>query len=119
MQKRKRHYCMAIIGASLVTIFGGVAVQPEGAVYRWSISDAPTSLSNQDNALAIAKQAFARYRPIRNLFVTSFKFERREKWDAQATSGCNDKWIVSARTVFGIELGRAAHLCSGVDSYWI
>lgn len=119
MEKRDRLVWVTILGAFLIVVLAGVIIQPQGTVRKYSVGNQPSAVSDRDNALQIAKAAFARYRPFQNLLIVSFRLEGKERWDGRATAGCNDKWIVSARTLFGFELGRAAYLCGGIDSYWI
>lgn len=108
-----------VVGAISAFVVAGFIVQPVGAMRKWSIQNRTANVSDGENALQIAKAGFARYRPFQNLFIVSFKLEAKEIWDTRSYAGCNDKWIVSARSLYGLELGRAAYLCSGVDSYWI
>jgi hypothetical protein len=119
MARCSRRVWVSIFGAFVLIVFAGVIIQPEGAVRKYSIGNLPTAVSDNDNALRVAKAAFARYRPFQNLLIVSFRLEGKEAWDVRATAGCNDKWIISARTLFGFELGKAAYLCGGIDSYWI
>ncbi len=96
----------------------GLAVRPSGAVARWDIGPATDGSSTAANALAITKSYHRRHHRLRNLVAVSYRLEGRRAWSDTPTQGCNDRWIVSVRSLFGAEIGRAEILCDGVEVNW-
>jgi len=118
-QGRRPHVAFLLLAAVLVLGALGMLVRPEGAVPRWEIGGQSERQSTPLNALAIAKSNHRRHRGLLHPLAVSYKVEGRSGWSPQPVRGCNDKWTVSVRSLFGVEVSRAEILCDGVEVNWV
>ena len=103
-----------------VLVVSGLVIQPRTSVYRWNVGAFADGPSTPENALAAARDYHQRHRPfVLDALVVSYEVESKEKWDARATIGCNDSWIVKHRSLFGVVVSRAAYLCDGFTAKWL
>lgn len=115
--RNRKAITLGAIGAILAA---GVAIKPAAAVYRWNVGPLADGPSSPANALAAAKSYHRRLAPFfLDALVLSYEVENKGKWDPNATLGCNDSWTVSHRSLFGVEVSRAAYLCDGFTSKWL
>ena len=115
---RRPRAAFLLLAALLAAVIAGVVIRPAGAVYRWEIGRTADGASTPANALAIAKAYHRYHKGFRSRFALTYRLERRSAWRPGPAIGCNDRWIVSARSLFGIEIARADILCDGVEVVW-
>jgi len=115
---RRRLAAFLLLCALIAVLAAGVLIRPAGAVYRWNVAAPADGRSTGANALAIAKAYHRRHRPLQHLFAVTFRLAGRIDWLPGPKIGCNDRWAVSVRTLFGIEISRGGIHCDGVEVGW-
>ena len=115
---RRPRAAFLLLAALLAAAIAGVTIRPAGAVYRWEIGRTADGASTPVNAPAIAKAYHRYHKGFRSRFALTYRVERRSAWRPGPAIGCNDRWTVSARSLFGIEIARADIQCDGVEVGW-
>jgi hypothetical protein len=114
----RRRLAAFLLLFALLAILAGLSIRPAGASYRWNIGAPSDGPSTGANALAIAKAYHRRHRRLEHLLALTFRLEGRGDWLPGARIGCNDRWTVSVRTLFGIRIARTDIHCDGVEVVW-
>jgi hypothetical protein len=95
-----------------------VLISPAGAVYRWELSGGSDGAVTPENAAAFARTYHRGEQPLRSRLTLTYRLEGGPDAAPDRATGCTDRRIILARTLFGIEIGRAAIQCNGVEVSW-